>query len=1270
MQCPDATTTWTSGGCYLSNKSKLAYGIHATDDAAVSLLSQPTSPPDVTIGNIVPNVFRSKSDYESAYAAGPEWLYTNTCAKEVIDNTGTDHAWGTVEATNRTTACTDSTLFPAVSQGALVADVVFEFLDPACACTVSYFITATSFPSTTPDVTYSDSYVPLSPVQNGKFIVGSFGSNPIQPKNGLMSYYTKDKLVGCVDMPFMVGSDKQSVQPTAGVSMKLCHINGQRTACVTTPCTLANSECAAYWYGATCEQVNYTVADTMPTTNVSEQALVFRQTDTFFTALTGTDNKLCEQDTTRTACAVLNGVVRPLANQAESLYTHEPNNFRDHTRCNGHWHSCYVGAVYAVPVVYSLLNPSPVAPVDQNVTYLAKLLDCRGVLTADACCSTAAESDGWAYLTSMISDLCNALPVNQDTHYDNFVQAYFGYAAVQLYFLSNVCGYTANISTRGRSRYGFFLDAGAWSESARQFAQLQTTCGNITNMISDVFSVDASRMLADSRPVLEKYDGVAKTIRVTLTVPAVLLSTIMNITTAAFDPIKVSNLLLQMFPLTVVGPGGAQPTAVFDAASNLDGTAASTAVAKGLTMSGQSSFIVSAVDKPAEAVAFFLATTGIPSACTFEPSDKNVAATPLLAVRFGCTVAVGSSEKPVTLMFYLAYLSANASSPVPGMSEKCFIDTALTAQSFAPLPFVMDWSAACAALANTTCARDGVRALQYVGNDAEWVNSLFLGPAAPACKCLEGSNLPPLEQQQSGQMNEAAMCFNLACRDPSVNLDSILTNANVIVDGKCPDCSGSGTPAPGCSAQPYDCKPLCDEYRRVLQNNNTTTQSMELTDVDWDTLQTTCGLDVLSMFPQQQSTRLQYFAGIGLFAAAMPVLYAVAALCQWRRGKPFKQTLAGRPAFIWVCIAVWVVTIAAVVFLLTDFRGKQVCVGGGARLPTVADAFAYPVSSCQVQSKLLALLGAGRALTVPQELCSGTPQSYCEYFPDPINPTNDLMDKPSCASTSTQACQQHGDDGLCIAEAGRPYLGRPLKISSVAQDWSLSTLVLCIGLAAASVPAVTVASWHGLHDTISKGACIAVTILIAVFVLCACFVYMLVKYFNKVTAYAIGYGRCASLNGYPDTLVSMSPLTGGALVYVVSDGPAFNGAPVYVANNSSGDDGYARSARSAPLVGHFSASSYGAYCYAGTNGMFVLTDTPPYGSTPVVVVYQNNTSTPALMDKPAKGASPMLHSGFQQPNGGALLTFCGKIGRDSSCGNVYATCPCAPAADTHSSGVK
>lgn len=311
-----------------------------------------------------------------------------------------------------------------------------------------------------------------------------------------------------------------------------------------------------------------------------------------------------------------------------------------------------------------------------------------------------------------------------------------------------------------------------------------------------------------------------------------------------------------------------------------------------------------------------------------------------------------------------------------------------------------------------------------------------------------------------------------------------------------------------------------------------------------------------------------------------------------------------------------------------------------------------------------------------------------------------------CVNTSSQMCQQHGADGLCTASANGPAAdGRAVNITQRSSLWSFSTLCLCSGLAVALVPAVGVFSWVMLgaqqtrvdagQDTAmsTKKRAIIVSVLCTI-VLCVCFVYALVQFFLGAKSYAVGYGRCASLATFPDTLVPMiiptrsfhssassassdvqQALLGrenaaahgpGDETYAIDYAAAFvNGGPVYVSQSKTY---YCYCVLSAPAdVGWNSANG---------SSSFVLTDNPPPSSPPsthasfssvpqVNVLYMNDITSPPLLDVSSAGFSgPVLYSGFHVPPGAAYLpdvAFCGKLGNmGSSCGADASVCACAP----------
>jgi hypothetical protein len=1285
-------STWSTGGTYLHHKSQIAYdklNQSGTYQVPIPGLSYPTTGPDVCINNT--DTINRGYPVKNAYRGGAEWLYTNSCASQVMSaNDATAHIWGNPGAADKdkVTACTDGKHFAVpYTPSQLIHNYTFQYGNIAAVARASVLF---HVGAPIESGTHTDSSV--AELKHGLALYNSlyFGSrNGIVGSKYSAGMYTSDKNVTCQQMQCNVGAGGAPVAATQNggtVTLRACQIPNQTLASCSTDCAkcdgvLDPDPCLCV-YGAGNKCVTHTVDDTQLVADAGP--LVYRDTDLYFTVMTGADGSVCEwADAGTQKCLFFNGTLQPSDGADQSYYLYEPSPFADPSACAGGASdpTCLQNKVYYVPVTFGLLNVScRKSDVDLDcgdLTYLQRLLNCQcaGVDTpAGTCCETASASNGWTFFQQMYTDMVAVGPEGQDAAYDSFRLQYYGYVAVQLYFLG-MYAYTMPMSRLPYSRYYMFMGDSEWAQSAAFFADgggssLQAQA------VLNIFASDGKGLFSGARPVLGTITADNK-VSVQLTVPSILFRTLLK-TPGDFGTIQaaaVSQLLFRCFPESVgtdeaMGTGF-HPQTYF---SN-DGRDSAADVTNPGGADIKQPFTVTDLPDASDLEFFWfndVPVSGPTGAWALNSGAFDAANppanSPLLAVRFSCNVQLQVPTQPpvdngtlcpdtfcgkasMSLLFYLKYLQTHAKGTgIENVCDAMFMDQMAARINFMQSPATVDWTAACVVLQHQLCRAQSDGTLTYDGDGSDAVNALFLSTASSTCLCLEGSNLPAVEKTH--ELNAASMCFNVQCNKPPVCLSSILNNMGDRTD--CKDCVRD--PA-SCTNEAYDCKQHCDEYLNVLKNY---TAEIDLKTVDFDALQQLCGFDLRTL-QHNPSLVSFWYAALGLTAAAAPFVYGVTALACWlasrrTKGTPFGESVALQPAFYGTMAGVAALLAGGVAYLLLDFKGQQVCRGSPNHNYT---GFAYPSSKCQAQSKLLdAILGTdGYVVDLPQDLCVATPQSYCMHSaPDAADATgtgtgtgtgSDGAATFDCGSSSNQMCSVPGANGVCVAQENRPYEGRSLEVKTTSRPWNVLVVMLCTALALCAVPAVALACWYGAENLPFAGR-VALTVVSSIAALCGCFAYLLVWYEDRAASkqLQVGIGACDTLANYPDRLVSMStnvalPAGTAQLTYTAGT-QTLHGGPVY--ETATRGDG----------IGRF------LYISKDTQAFVVTDDVPdPTRTSGAASMYSNARQSAPLMHMD-EDSRTVLYSDFTNGDGATFkyISFCGSLGPDSSCGTGPG-CPCA-----------
>lgn len=1294
---------WSNGGNYLAIKSQPSYD--ALNQDLIDLnnldgLTNGTSAPDVCINY---NVIKARtSDAVKAYAGGAEWLYTGSCASQVMQNNSVHH-WaddGAVDNAN-VTACTDGKNYGG-NKNITVPSFTFYTNTVSKIATVTVMIALGSATGSQSDPSISSVYFdPKKPLydvfQTGELnklltiVGGAVGSDMIDCNPGEDSIeiftYTADQNVKCTQYNYGLGFDgKGEPGDNTNISFQVCTIPKQyKDSCGCDCKVVGDCVCSACIAIAApdqnCQCMSNISLDkrTCVTSTVDKNeypgafGVVYRDSDMFFAVPIGDDNAVCENDTTGTKCIAFNGIVAPRSTPGASIFTEEPSPF-----VTGTDDSIGAGKVFGVLIQFSLTNivtaTDAESPENNGLTYLQRLLDCRcgsGSTPTGASCDDYSNANNWNLLLQMWTSL-NRFSTGTETVYQNFALKYYGYTCVQLYFLSmyNYCG---NISDAGTTRYSMFFEDLDWNLGASAFSNM---FGIDVGPAVAIFDQSSTDMFTKARPQIATMDPDKHTIEIELTVPSILFNVLFcgdsDDDTCPADLSKqygnmnkdaVSAFLLRLFPETEQvnqSQGtGFQPRTYFIN----DGTDYTDIVNGKITppVSGSAKFDILSVPSSASQMTFFWFDDSLDNSGnvvlkqgSLDPSNPPKG-TPILGVRFSVTMQLHfptepspdpktgtcgpNSQECMTLLFYLRYTQLHRTGLQ--VCNNMFIDNDAARLNFMASPDFVNWPAACEIVQRRTCDTRSDASLTYFGPFSELVNNLFLSSTSPTCSCIEGSNLPTIEQDK--EMNAAAMCFNVTCNRPPVCLSNILSNRG---DGS--DCDKDD------NKDAYDCSQHCKEYINVLEDYR---DDMDFDMVDWSALSQLCNYDPRKLLTTP-SVFYQYYVAAGLVAFSMPVLYGIVALICYARsrkegGKPFGQSVAAEPTF-WVPLLILFLFLAGgTAFVLFDFQPRQYCT-----TPLISKGFAYPSSKCMiVESKLYKLITSGEPkIEVPQDFCFAEPRSYCEHFdntnPDSPDPGGD---KQGCNLNATQLCPVEGADGLCVHEKGSPYLDRSIRIQGKVQKYNLVILVLCIAIAIFAVPIVALSCWFGLDGIVGNGGRITITVLLSLLALCASFTYMLVQYLQpaKYKKYEIGMGTCGALDNYPSTLIAMSTPPGldikdPPLKYVASSASS-GGAPVYVTRETD---------KNIPSYIYLSGEADSFGMYSGP---------PPSSSSadPPTPTYVNDTKSAALTQFPdaqkASNTHTLLHESFilSVDNYDNPFIFCGRLDKESSCG-ASSSCPCAP----------
>jgi hypothetical protein len=1338
-------TSWTSGGDYYTAKAGLALGGIDSSSSDVNSIKglnsiymsaccevEPLNG-GVCLGSTNACTRAAATNRVSRFAA-PTAPFTNACGTQLLNNTLAD-SWAASTAMDapKIKACTDGKHFDlgldADDTSLLVTGVAFYSASADRIATANVVVTLGDKVADQPAIPDSEVSVPvpsgshlLAALKNLD-VVGRVGPTAAGVAGSGITRILSDRKVSCASYGYAVQG--LSVTNGAGNGSDTIHFNRCRLPkqtltcpCGDTPPTCDDSDrcgwctnsqknnCRCCFLNAaacTCKPNGCTNGSSVDS-SLSRGALVHRRTDiTFAVPVANGDDfpkkdtgAICEWDGSGQSCLLLNGVVDalPKGRQAQSLYAKEPSPFSV---------AGSVGSTYLMPVRFSLFNRASHDAGDfSDWSYLARLLNCQcagAAVSTATCCVDYTQSNGFQFFRALYGTMQQRVPVPRELQYKQLVTVYYGYVAVQYYFLA-LFGYTSHLSPLGVSRYSLFYDDAEWGFTAEAFQ-----VANVTDN-QQFFSFMDDGLFQDARPVLAPFDPGTDTITVQLTVPSILFPLLFG-TDATFSKVDLQGvewLMARLFPeselISASSSGGVQPKSYFDAAGSASAqsiTNPSRAPRNPLT----TPFVCSS----AALRDFYWFSYTPPAASRFAgdlgaksgayDSKNPPAGTPLLAVRVSCVMKLlfpvpaeaaaprlstplstrlsaplpapfpapfrsllhpevkePPSPKPapsgarvcspapsaasLTLLFYLSYLQQNGGAGIPALCNGMFSDAVAQKASVNALPAAVDWPQACDLLKQKSCDPNSAAALLYEGLGAINVNSLFLTPDSGPCQCLGGSNLPP--GTPGAQMNAGAMCFNSHCARPFC-LSNVLSNA------------GQASCGTGVNNAQYDCSQHCKAYIDTVHQH--------LADVDFDSINLTaldekCDFDMDELLAPLPPKPL-FLAAVVLGGVAVPFLYGVvalvcAAMAAGGAGPAFAKSTAADSRFWGPCIAMALLLAGAAAFVGTQMRGTQAC-----RAPKFTPGnYSEPSSECLVGGGVWSwIYGPAYLVSLPQSFCIDEERSYCQWWLDNNNTNR------SCANGSPLQCQQKARRGVCAASTTKPYSGRPLAVRQTTQRWSPLNLLLCVAMTLAAVPAAVAGCWLGSARIPSVGGRVALTLTVGLLTLAGCFALMFLQLLfpAKFTNREVMVGPCGALAGYPDLLASVGklpdnivPPAGTKKVQYTKTSRLFNTAPVYQAT--------------VPVV------NFPTYCYVDTvRGVFILTDDAPSAKVPPVVAFVTDQTSPVLaVAKDYMTAQTPLRAGFVTGDRSASLTFCGRLGTVSTCGDDAGNCPCAPTSDSGLAG--
>lgn len=866
-----------------------------------------------------------------------------------------------------------------------------------------------------------------------------------------------------------------------------------------------------------------------PYTSTGYTSPVFRPFAQYFEVALGADNALCERsgDDDLRSCLVFNGRVRALDTNGGSLFTFEPNAFKDPRSFDSK------GPVLGVPVEFSLLFSADGSGPSTG-SYLAQFCSAADPSSATgATAATYGKQRGflalgvfWTRLNTMIT----VLPAGEDAVsgvYAKFCRAYFVYAVtcrflLGLYSLAAfTCSLDAALNT-WRAPFAFFQSAlqwgtytaGVWASVAAGYSASDFMPGLAT-----------SSLFKEARPAVAEVDSDGN-ILVTLTVPTLLLN---------WAP---ASLLLAAFPTTDQNFGVAPfspATAFSQVFSGLAATTASAVSAAETAETAETALSPFVLVAGTTTVQYYYVNSAATSASVAAVLSQGVAnpATPssvplpttvdtaldasYVAVAGKLSFKIRAQAGSFTLLFYLYYIHLHGTASLESLNsgESLVLITEPVTQC---VPSVLDYPTACGLVTTGVCKSTSP---SYSGGGSSLVNTLFLNADSAVCKCIYPANVQPGLASEA-VLEPSAMCFNAFCRSTgatTVDRDSLIAGA---IQGGCsftsaPVSSPAAGTASGTEPATVLCKKLCPAYLAVFDN-----EAVDASAVDISSLQDECGVDLLSptvLF----STQVATLAVCVLVVACVPLFFGSSLLAAWAFAEKTQARLGPlQPAFYGPVLAAFVVCCAAAAYAWFDLRGTQSCANGTAVFTSGTDIYNVPASICRsngilhsIVTKIAPSASLPEAYVLPPAFCDTSP-SYCQC--DSVAAYGPVKTCTGPCGCKSSACCS--DNGLCTSEetaSEDPFSGRSLRLLDVSARFDPLVCAVCCAAALCLVPAAVSAMCFASPNFKGKAA---VACALALFLLALCAVPMGVQALDKqlYRRYNVGVGSCVQLSEYPDTL--------------------------------------------------------------------------------------------------------------------------------------------------------
>ena len=968
-----------------------------------------------------------------------------------------------------------------------------------------------------------------------------------------------------------------------------------------------------------------------PYTSTGYTSPVFRPFAQYFEVALGADNALCERsgDDDLRSCLVFNGRVRALDTNGGSLFTFEPNAFKDPRLFESG------GPVLGVPVEFSLLFSADGSDPSTG-SYLAQF--CSAADPSSATGATAvtygtqrgflALGAFWTRLNTMVlptTDTTAAVAGTTsasgsasaaDENYAKFCRAYFVYAVTNRFLLSlyqlaplaSGSGITSGpLALFQTSQQWTRYTAGVWASVATTYSASEFLPG-----------LASSELFTGAQPLVGAVDSDGN-ISVTLTVPSLLLS---------WSP---AALLLAAFPFTPSTfnlPVHFDPATAFQLILGNIGTTGSVTAATTATSATNNPFsVIGPVSVQYYTVDYntTMSTGYVVPAANTDTNDSLDTAIVAAKMSFTVKAAPGS----MTLLFYLYYVHSHGTGTFSAEAAAELLATGEPA--VVPVPTFLDWSVACSLASSTQCLASG-----YTGVGASVVNALFLNSQAAVCQCVRPANsIAGLTSEAT--LNPSAMCFNSFCRSTAqttVDRNSLIAGAlagtSCAARATAPSLTTEASltpPATETATATAMCKSLCPEYLSVLDN-----ASVDAGVIDAVALRDECGVDLTSSATATVATAPAAAACCAMLFACVPIFFlaslmASAALAAKSTNTTTSASHASsasaavptlpplRPAFYVPALVVFVLCCAAAVYAWVDLRGTATCAGGAVLLN---DGYDFPASACMSNgfaSKAAAVVGLTVPLfKLPASFCQA-PISYCQCNNSATYGQNISCATSSCGCSGAACCSTNG---ICTAEATatEPYAGRAIKLYEHDTRFDPLMGAVCCAAALCVVPACVAAMWLGTPAFALKPAA---AVAIAFIILCLCAVPLAVQALDssRYRRYDVGVGTCVRLTEYPAAIA----LTDQSSITYTMQLDTGSSVPYYTLDSATS---------TAPAT----------LSYSSTASAFTSSAAPVTGT-----VYVNDTSSSVVFaGVPATQTAPTLpplYAMFRSSDGTFAFSVCG-----------------------------